>query len=443
MNVAQYRSAGCAKPAPTGHVRKAYGHFDAAVAVATWKGLPESIYHPKQLLEPFRRCGNHLPFPREALSTLELLFDYSSPKDWEPGCSPLVFPGNAELAGCLGVSERTIRNHLSALEKAGFVSIERGPGNRRTPVRAADGSIISAYGINLASVVEKYTEFQGVAQELKAQRHRLKSQRRSIGAALQDIRTAVDALDVLLWEHPENTFLQNALDAAQPILLQAEELFNQFLCLYNRFSSAPANEQIYFEQDIANIEKRMTDYAGHTHMLTLSCMHRFYEGNSGQQETHFHHISTKENKTKNSSPKKVVRCSGFSVAPLFPNLIEVKPLTSLQKPQTDLLKDFCAPLSAVIISQFLENPKDANPDSWFHAARILAHQLGISEWAWETGCKQHGPLQVTFAVAVAAMKPQEYIYKSRQALLAGMLLRPSGQLNALASFHALRKREKV
>ncbi|NKD86312.1 HTH domain-containing protein [Haematospirillum jordaniae] len=443
MSVSQYRAVACAKPAPTGHVRKAYGHFDAAAAVATFKGIPEGINHPKQLLEPFRRCGNHLPFPREALSTLELLFDYSSPKDWTSACSPLVFPGNAELAGCLGVSERTIRNHLSALEKAGFISIERGPGNRRTPVRAADGSIVSAYGINLAPVIEKHTEFQSVAQELKAQRNSLKSQRRSIGAALQDIRTAVDALDVLLWEHSDDTSLQKALDVAKPILLQSEQIFNQFLRLYNSFSSATAEEQIRFEQDILNLEKKITDYAGHVHMLTWSCMHNLYEFDSGHQETNFHHISTKENKTKNSSAKKVVSLTDLSSEPLLPYLTEVKPLTSLQRSQTDLLKNFCTPLSAVITSQFLESPEEAKPDDWFQAARILAHQLGVSEWAWKTGCQQHGPLQVTFAVAVAAIKPQEYIYKSRQAFLAGMLLRPSGQLNALASFHALRKREKV
>lgn len=445
MSVSQYRSAGCAKPAPTGHVRKDYGHFDAAVAVATWKGLPERICHPKQLLEPFRRCGNYLPFSREALSTLELLFDYSSPSDWTSGCSPLVFPGNAELAGCLGVSERTVRNHLSALEKAGFISIERGPGNRRTPVRAADGSIVSAYGINLAPVVEKHKEFQDLAQELKAQRNRLKSQRRSIGAALQDIRTAVDALDVLLWEHPDNIALQKTLETAHHALLQSEQLFDQFLCLYNRFSSASVNEQARIEQDILNLERNMIDSAGYVHMLTWSCMCSVYEVDSGQQETGFHHISTKENKTKISLAKKVVGSTGSSSDPLLPGFIEVaaKPLTSLRKSQTDLLKSFCKPLSAVIVSQFLESPENAKPDQWFHAARILAHQLGVSEWTWKTGCQQHGSLQVTFAVAVAAMKPQEYIYKSRPAFLAGMLLRPSGQLNALASFHALRKREKV
>lgn len=194
------RMAAVRRPAPTGHVRKTFGHLDGAIAAATFQGLPETVAHPKQLLEPLRRCGSRLPFPREALATLELLFDYTRLEDWQPGGMPIVFPSNAELAGCLGVTDRTVRNHLSALEQAGMIAILRGPGNRRTPVRNGAGEIVVSYGINLSPLCEQAEGLRQVSQEQSARRQRLKRLMQQIGEALQDVRTALDAVEVVILE---------------------------------------------------------------------------------------------------------------------------------------------------------------------------------------------------------------------------------------------------
>ncbi len=441
MRIAQKQVvAVAAKPPTTGHVRKTFGHFDAAVAAATWKGLPDGISHPKQLLEPLRRCGSRSPIPREVLPTLELLFDYSSPASWQDGGCPLVFPGNAELAGCLGVSERTVRNHLSALEKAGLVSIERGPGNRRTPVRATDGSIKVAYGINLSPMAGKFTELCKLAADLGQKRKLLKEQKRSAGAALQDIRTAKDALHVLSDEKSDSPLLREGLERLEILLERAEKIMYLFFQLYHRHASADMNEQSSMEHQLTNLENDILCLAGEANTIAYSYLNTLYNINSGQGETDFHHISTNDTKTKKEPPKNV---GHVNEAPLFHSGFLTKEPISPCFPSslTHLLRRYCPDLCKTLSSYLLKDPETALSSDWIDAARLVATGMGISEWAWKTGCHQHGRLHATFAVAVTLMKPAKDIYKSRQALLAGMLLRPAGQLNALASFHALRKRD--
>lgn len=433
-----------ARPSATGHVRKTFGHFDAAVAAATWNGLPDGISHPKQLLEPLRRCGSRSPIPREVLSTLELLFDYSAPAAWQDGGCPLVFPGNAELAGCLGVSERTVRNHLSALEKAGLVSIERGPGNRRTPVRATDGSIKVAYGINLSPMAGKFTELCELAADLGNRRKRLKEQKRSAGAALQDVRTAKDALHVLSCEKSDCPSLKEGEAKLQKLLNEAEKAMHLFLQLYNRHSSADAYDQYDMEHKITKLENDILCFAGEANTMTWVYLDALYNENSGQEETHFRHISTNDIKLKKLPTKYVVSSIETPMPhPAFPGFATKQTMNPPSFPAslTSLLRCYCPDLCQTLSSYLLKDPETALSSDWVDAARLVATGMGISEWAWKTGCHQHGRLHATFAVAVAVMKPEKDIYKSRQALLAGMLLRPSGQLNALASFHALRKRD--
>ena len=100
-----------------------------------------------------------------------------------------------------------------------------------------------------------------------------------------------------------------------------------------------------------------------------------------------------------------------------------------------------APVLAEILSDCLlvATPARAGAGEMISAAKILAGRLGVSAWCWDQGCRAHGAAAAALAVVVAAVKPAAEIRKSRAAFLAGMLLRPPGELNALASFHALRK----
>lgn len=443
------RRAGLRRPPPTGHVRKSFGHLDAAVAAATFRGLPDGVHHPKQLLEPLRRLGARLPFPREALATLELLFDYTNAGQWAAGGLPLVFPGNAELAGCLGVTERTVRNHLSALERAGVISIERGPGNRRTPVRNARGEIIEAYGINLAPLADRAAEFQAVGLAQAARRDRLKGFMRRIGAALQDVRTALDAVEVVAAETPGDDGLSAALAELAALRAEAEAKAALARRRFEHDPIASEAEQGGIADDLKYLEEALIALAGEANAVTYAALAPQQSENSeetGSAETHFRHDSTNDPQpTSYSLPMKVVEgpTDRDTSTPRLPGLAEVvvretpEHLPVRPRHILDLCPEFATTLRDFLL---IEAPETASPSAFADAARLIALRLGVSDWCWRTGCGQHGRMNAALAVAVALLKPPHEIRKSREAFLAGMLLRPHGELNALASFHALRKR---
>ncbi|MBF0305624.1 MAG: hypothetical protein HQL41_08255 [Alphaproteobacteria bacterium] len=430
---------------PTGHCRKSFGHFDAATTAATFGGLGEG--HPKRLLEPLRRLGARLPFPREALATLELLFDYSRPEHWRDGGRPLVYPGNAELAGCLGVSERTVRNHLRALQTARMIHIERGPGNRRTPVRDGRGAVIAAYGIDLSPVQAAAQEWTRVAAELSQRRQRLKAIMRDISVAVQDIRTAFDALDIVGVERPDDTALARATEEAERALPWAEGEWQEARRLIER-DPCRGDEHEATEIRLASIAETLTRRAGEINLLSFECLAPSEEEKiSGQAETDIREKTTKKNLTSYSADQDGV--AGFvppARPPVLPGIdtvsrpeprrsgtpvgLDGRRVVAVHPPLASILRDYL----------LIDDPSRAGSGDIVDAARILALRMGLSEWAWRTGCERHGREAAALAVVVAAAKPAHEIRIGRAAFLAGMLLREPRGLNVLASYHALRKR---
>lgn len=444
------------RPPTTGHVRKSFGHFDGAVSAATFRGLPEGVAHPKQLLEPLRRCGSRLPIPREALATLELLFDYTKLSDWEPGGTPLVFPGNAELAGCLGVTERTVRNHLSALEGAGLISIFRGPGNRRMPVWNGAGEMIAAYGINLAPVAEQSEAFRLVGKEQAERRRTLKVILRQVGEALQDVRTAVDAVEVVLSDASVDPLIHPVFLSLREILARSEEKCRLARRIWERDAAASVQEQADYMSLLLEIRDQLIDFAGQANtdamslLQNLSSIDPFMTKISGDPEIEFRDDSTKTSLNKsNLFHKEVVTRVDYGAEHRHQAVLPgFEPVTAPERPGPLLVKphhllSLCPEFRTVLTEQLLqETPETASTASYHDAARLIALNMGVSDWCWRTGCNLHGRGQALLAVAVALLKPRDSFTKNRQSFLAGMLLRPQGQLNALASFHALRKRRQ-
>lgn len=443
------RAAGpaAAKRPPTGHCRKSFGHFDAAATAATFSGLGEGEGHPKRLLEPLRRLGARLPFPREALATLELLFDYSRPDHWRDGARPLVYPGNAELAGCLGVSERTVRNHLRALQAAGVIHVERGPGNRRTPIRDGRGAVVAAYGIDLSPVKAGAEGWVRQAAEMARRRQRLKETMRAITVAVQDIRTAFDALDIVAAERPGNGGLAQAAIQAADALRRAEGDWIEARRLIER-DPCHVDDQHGTEARLATLAGDLTRLAGEINLLSFAHLSPSEaKKNSGQAETDIREKTTTSNQSSYSAHQGNV--AGFIPSPRPPSLpgidtisrpasrpppaaagLDARRVILVHPPLADILRDYL----------LVDDPARAGSGDVVDAARILALRMGLSEWAWRTGCERHGREAAALAAVVAAAKPAHEIRVGRASFLAGMLLREPRGLNVLASYHALRKR---
>jgi replication initiation protein RepC len=444
--------AAVTRPQPTGHVRKTGGHYAAAARAQAFAGLPAGVSHPKQLLEPLRRCGTQLPFARQALDTLALLFDYTKAKDWEAGATPLVFPSNLELAGCLGVTERTIRNHLGALESAGIIAIHRGPGNRRIPLRGRDGHVIAPYGINLAPVPAFVAALAALSQAMRGHREELRQARRRLSIAVQEIRTAIDAVAVMAADLPQRGDLHVTLARLEPMGIAAESDAASCRRLFERYPAQSQAEQAETLAALAHTADRLEAVAANANSLAATALSTETE-KPGDPETNFRHDSTNETfdpSDQYHKQREVVADPAFPkrppVLPFAPKLpvasaapaadtasppsVSMRHVLEVQPKFAELLRDYL----------LLDDPRQASLSDIVGAARILATQLGASTWCWERACETHGSWAAALCAIVASAKPAAEIKKSRSAFLAGMLLRPAGELNVLASFHALRKR---
>lgn len=440
------------RPRPTGHVRKTSGHYDAVRHAEAFAGLPAGVTHPKQLLEPLRRCGSQLPFARQALDTLALLFDYTKAKDWQDGGTPLVFPSNLELAGCLGVTERTIRNHLGALESAGVIAIQRGPGNRRIPLRGRDGTMIAPYGINLAPVPVFVASLNELSRTMRVQREELRQARRRLSIAVQEIRTALDAVEVVAFDKPLRDEPRQAQSRLQPIAQEAEAEAASCRRLFERYPAQSAPEQAETLAAIARAAALLETHAVNANTITAETLSLLSE-NTGDPETSFRHDSTNESIDPPDqynhqrevvaeppvpkrppilpfSPKLPVATARPESEPRAHESVKIRHVIEVLPSFAELLHDYL----------LLDDPRQASLSDIVGAGRILATQLGASTWCWEKGCETHSAWAAALCAIVAAAKPQAEIKKSRGAFLAGMLLRPPGELHVLASFHALRKR---
>lgn len=442
------------RPQPTGHVRKTSGHYEAVQRAEAFAGLPQGVSHPKQLLEPLRRCGGQLPFARAALDTLALLFDYTKARDWQEGGTPLVFPSNLELAGCLGVTERTIRNHLGALEAAGIIAIQRGPGNRRMPLRGSNGTIIAPYGINLAPVPVFVAGLTELGRAMRAQREELRGARRRLTIAVQEIRTALDAVEVVAFDRPLRDEPRQAQARLQPLAHEAEAEAASCRRLFERYPAQARAEQAQTLAAIVRAAALLESHATTANAVAAETLSLLSE-NTGDPETGFRHDSTNDSfdpADQYNHQREVVAAPPVpkrpAILPFVPKLpvatakpapdgetrahesVKIRHVIEVQPHFAELLRDYL----------LLDDPRLASLSDIVGAARILATQLGASTWCWEKGCETHGAWAAALCAIVASAKPAAEIRKSRGSFLAGMLLRPPGELNVLASFHALRKR---
>ena len=101
---------------------------------------------------------------------LDIFGAITQAQDWESGRRPIVWPSNNMLMEQTGFSLSTLRRHIHKLCEAGVISIAESPNGKRWGRRDKDGVIIEAYGIDLAPLAARATEFEALYAELQVKR---------------------------------------------------------------------------------------------------------------------------------------------------------------------------------------------------------------------------------------------------------------------------------
>jgi replication initiation protein RepC len=175
--------------------------FDENAAKATklaaeFCGLDAGV-SPSNALAALKRAASYMDVPLRVVSLVDLLFAWTKPQDWQAGRLPVVWPSNELLGQKLGVTVRQVQKLLKQAQTLGLVSFADSPNGHRGGRRSADGVIAWGYGIVLAPIGTRFTEFVASAERGAAEDAALTILRKRLAAARRKIRelaqTAFDA----------------------------------------------------------------------------------------------------------------------------------------------------------------------------------------------------------------------------------------------------------
>jgi replication initiation protein RepC len=111
----------------------------------------------------------------------------------------LVWPSNQRLMSSTGLSERAIRNAIKALIELQLVIPNDSPNGKRYAVRDASGSVINAFGFDLAPLFARRSEWTAALAAQKQHRELLK---RAFDEATICRRATEEALSALAQHYP-------------------------------------------------------------------------------------------------------------------------------------------------------------------------------------------------------------------------------------------------
>ena len=137
-------------PNPTGRRPRGPAHFaseDAAHAFAI--GLPDDYTH-YQLADLVEAVGRRAGWSPALVDHFRLLMEFTRPQDWLPGAQPIVWLSVDETAHRLCISTSQVGRNERALHRLGAIAWKDSPNHRRHGHRDPAGTILEAWGINLA-----------------------------------------------------------------------------------------------------------------------------------------------------------------------------------------------------------------------------------------------------------------------------------------------------
>ena len=140
-------------------------------AQATAKACPEdSASHKWKVFRNLIEAMDRLGLSDRALAVLSALLTFSPDTALTPGMDLVVFPSNRELSiRAHGPAPATLRRALALLVESGIVIRRDSPNGKRYVRRGEGGQVEQAFGFDLTPLVARAAEFQGLADEVRAE----------------------------------------------------------------------------------------------------------------------------------------------------------------------------------------------------------------------------------------------------------------------------------
>src|SRR5512132_1103857 len=186
-------------------------HVQAQATAERFEGLPEDV-SKGQALAAFKQAAQPLGISPRLRDTIDVLFAFSQPQDWQPRARPIVWPSNRKLETTLGLGRRQVQNVLNALIRAHLITPVDSPTGRRWGHRDTTGKIIEAYGFDLSPIGLRHAEFVASAKRAAAEERERTALRRRLTIARKAIQQIAEtALEHQLADRNWHYWLAEAL----------------------------------------------------------------------------------------------------------------------------------------------------------------------------------------------------------------------------------------
>jgi replication initiation protein RepC len=384
-------------------------HVQVQAIAECFEGLPEGV-SKGQALAALKQAARPLGLSPRLRETIDVLFAFSAPQDWQAGTRPIVWPSNRKLETTLGLGRRQVQNVLNALIRANLITPVDSPTGRRWGQRdAKTGKIVEAYGFDLSPIALRHAEFVALAARAAVEERERAALRRRLTIARKAIQQIAEtAIEHQLADRDWHYWLAEALTLVLTIRddLPLDGLQAVVAELEQRRADGETALRVAFDS-------QQNASAGANECTPITTTNQPEADNS----------ATRNNTSKESS-------SSANDSPTFEH--PQPPLPSI------------TPKLVLSVSPDLKSYIFTTSPSWadiVEAANGLRQQLGISRPAWIDACQAMGRYQAATAVAVIAAKRETI--RAPGGYLRGMIGRAeNGQLHLSNSLWGLARRER-
>jgi replication initiation protein RepC len=161
---------------------------NVATAMAASARPPDKVVHKWKVFKAVCVARPRIGVSERALAVLNALISFYPDTTLTGEDDLIVFPSNELL--CLrthGMPASTLRRQLAALVDAGLIVRRDSPNGKRYARKSRGGEIKLAFGFDLAPLVVRAEEFEGMAQEIEAEIRAIKLAKERITLCRRDI----------------------------------------------------------------------------------------------------------------------------------------------------------------------------------------------------------------------------------------------------------------
>ncbi|GHD22869.1 replication initiation protein [Tianweitania populi] len=152
------------------------------------KDIPSKDISKWQVFQHVREARERLGATDRALAILNALLSFYPEATLSAKTGTIVWPSNEQLCGrANGMSLATLRRHIAILLDCGLILRRDSPNGKRFARKGEGGSVVQAYGFDLAPLLTRAEEFRRMAEAIVAERQVLKVLRERLTICRRDI----------------------------------------------------------------------------------------------------------------------------------------------------------------------------------------------------------------------------------------------------------------